>query len=85
MAIDKKKVKMITVDRKRDGSMADVYVCANNTLGEIEDMMIPLNKEVEVDENLIKSLKARQESVRVKVGKSGENLVLKPIYTVEVV
>ncbi len=86
MAVAKsKKTKMVIVDRKRDGSMADVYVCATNTLGVVEDMMIPLNKEIEIDENLIKSLKSRQESVRVKVGKSGENLELKPVYSVEVV
>ncbi len=85
MASAKQKMKKIIVDRKRDGSMADIYVGATNTLGKFEDMMIPLNKEVMVDENLIKSLKARQESVRVKVGKSGENLVLKPVYSIEVV
>ncbi len=85
MAVAKKKTKKIIVDRKRDGSMADVYVGTTNTLGEFEDMRIPLNKEVVVDENLIKSLKQRQESVREKVGKSGENLVLKPIYSIEVV
>ncbi len=78
-----KKTKTVTVERRRDGSMADIYVCANNSVGKIEDMMVPLNKEVEMDVNLIKSLKARSESVRVKIGKAGENLVVKPIYLVE--
>ncbi len=84
MAIAKQKKKTIIVDRRRDGSMADVYVGCTNTLGKFEGQKIPLNKEVEVDENLIKSLKARKETVREVKGKV-ENLVLKPIYSVETV
>ena len=84
MAVAKKKTKLVTIDRKRDGSMADIYIGAINTLGKFEDQTIPLNKEVVVDENLLKSIKARKETVSEKKGKV-ENLVLKPIYTIETV
>ncbi len=84
MAAKTKKTKKIIVDRRRDGSMADIYVSANNTLGVFEDMRIPLNKEVEVDENLIKSLKQRAETVREVKGKV-ENFVIKPVYSIEYV
>jgi hypothetical protein len=76
-----KKSKVI-IDRKRDGSTADIYVGAVNTIGKFEHATIPLNKEVEVDDNLLQSIKLRQETVREKKGKA-ENLVLKPIYTIE--
>ena len=84
MAVKAKRVKVVTIDRRRDGSMADVYVGAINTLGKFEDMTIKLNTKVEVDENLLKSIKARKETVSETKGKV-ENLALKPIYTIEVV
>ncbi len=78
------KTKVVIVDRKRDGSMSDVYVGAINSVGVFESQTIPLNKEVTMDINLIKSLKARKETVRETVGKV-ENLITKPIYSVETV
>ncbi len=79
-----KKVKKYIVETMRDIDQSPVYICVKGTTGEIISTKVPLGVEVELDDNIVKSLKRRTEMVRVKAkgkGKTGEELISKPTYS----
>ena len=71
------------VTRRRDGDMNGVYSCVKGTDGEVVSTIVPLDKEVILDDNTILSLKGRTEMVRVKSTQGGERLVAKPTFLIE--
>jgi len=88
------KVSKYIVETKRDIDQSPVYVCVKGTDGEVISTRVPLGVEVELDENIVKSLKNRTEMVRqqftkaqlklrVEQGMNGEELVSKPTYSIE--
>ena len=83
MATVKEKTTKCMVQRKRDGDMSDVYVCVKGTDGETISMKVPLDVEVTLDNNVIKSLSTRTEMVRVSTKGKNERLEAKPTYFIE--
>ena len=80
------KVKKYKVTRKRDGDNSPVYVCCTLTDGSTYSNRIPLDVEVELDDNVVKSLKTRTEMVRVPAKKGfgrGETLKAEPTFFIE--
>jgi len=74
------------VTKKRDGDMSPVYVCTTMTNGDTYSNRIPLNVEVDLDDNVIKSLKRRTEMARVPSAKGtgkGESLESRSMYLIE--
>jgi hypothetical protein len=80
-----KKTTKYIVERRRDGDMSPVYACVKGTDGEVISTKVPLGVAVELDDNIIKSLKQRTEMVRIKGTKEsdGETLVARPTYSIE--
>ncbi len=76
---------LVKVSRRRDGDMSDIYSCVKGTDGETISMKVPLDVEVQLDNNIIKSLKTRTEMVRVSVKGKPEQLTAKPTYFIEVI
>jgi len=83
MATAKEKMIKCVVQRKRDGDMSDVYVCVKGTTGETISMKVPLDVELTLDTNVIKSLATRTEMVRVSTRGKNERLEAKPTYFIE--
>ncbi len=83
MAAAKAKETKVIVTRKRDGAMNDIYVCVKGSLGKTISTKVPLDVEVVLDDNIIKSIKTRTEMVRVSVKGKNERLEAKPTYFIE--
>lgn len=82
----KAKTTKVIISRRRDGNMNDVYVGCIGVDGKFVDAKIRLDTEMELDNNLIESIKQRQESVKVKLPKKdggGEALQYKPEFLIE--
>jgi hypothetical protein len=74
------------VSRRRDGDNSPVYVCCKLTDGSVYSNRIPMDTEVTLDDNIVKSLKGRTEMVRVSAPKGfgkGETLEARPTYNIE--
>ena len=59
------------------------YECVNGVDGKTISTKIPLDVEVELDENVIKSLKTRTEMCRVPSKGNNERLEAKPTFFIE--
>jgi hypothetical protein len=72
----------VKINTMRDIDQSPIYACVKGCDGEVISMKIPIDTEIELDNNIIKSVKNRTEMVRVN-GKSGtERLISKPTYNI---
>jgi len=75
------------VTRKRDNTnVSFVYVCVVGTTGETISTKVPMDVEVELDANVVKSIKSKKDMVRVPAPKdrsTGETLKAMPTYSIE--
>ena len=81
-----KKENTYIIERKRDGDNSPVYVCCTLTDGSAYSNRVPLNVEVVLDDNVVKSLKTRTEMVRIPAKKGfvrGETLEARPTFSFE--
>ena len=78
-----KKTTSVIVSRRRDGDNSPIYSCVKGTDGETVSTKIPLDVEVLLDDNTIKSIKRRTEMVRKSAKAGGERLEQKPTYLIE--
>ena len=82
MAVKKTQVKKYIVETMRDIDQSPVYVCVKGVDGKTISTKVPLGVAVELDANVIKSLKTRTEMVRVATKQGNETLVQKPTYSI---
>ncbi len=83
----KEQVDTYIVTRKRDNTnVTFVYVCVVGTTGETISTKVPMDVEVELDANVVKSIKSKKDMVRVPAPKdrsTGETLKAMPTYSIE--
>jgi len=82
MAAKKSMTTEVKVIRRRDGDNTPVYVCVAGGDGETISTRVPLNVAIELDNNIITSLKRRTEMVR-ETSAAGETLVQEATYFIE--